>query len=145
MIIDTYRHEYIRPNSVLDVDAKEYEYLLFWISANGSPMYFLFEDFILQNRIKGSIINSESSNISKLFSKDEQIVKLYCEDITKNQADKIIEMLRAKELRRYIKDESQRTYRYQKLAVKSQRLERRESDFRYDLKIEIQEIDKNIY
>ncbi|RLD69225.1 MAG: hypothetical protein DRI95_00605 [Bacteroidetes bacterium] len=139
-ILDTYTCKLVRPDSLSDATAETYEYMLFWIGANGSPNYWLFEDFIKSLIVKGTVINTENENINKLFQSAKNTVSLIAEDLTLNEVENIETILRAKELRKYSKDNT-----FEKLAIITSKSKYMQSDFRYNFKIEIAEIDKKTY
>lgn len=142
MLLDNKLCRYVRPTSTTDIHAQDYEYLLFWIGSNGSPNYWLFEDFLHKINVSGTVINSESENINKIFQKAGQTLKFTAEDI--NEQDMIIfeSLLTAKEIRHY-----KRGYNndYEKLAIKSKSSIKRKSDFKYNFEFELVKINKNVY
>ena len=94
-ILDTYTCKLVRPDSTTNANAETYEYMLFWIGANGSPNYWLFEDFIKSLTVKGTVINTENENISKLFESAKNTVSLIVEDLTLSELNNIETILRA--------------------------------------------------
>lgn len=131
--------KYIRPESVTNIDAEAYEYYLVWLGVDGGVYSWLFEDFNLKKSIGGNIINTKSSNISKLYQNAERSIELVAEDLTENEFDTLSDIIRALVVRRYFKDLS-----YQNLAIETDSIEKPKSQFRYNLEIEVAEIEDKI-
>lgn len=137
--IDTKICKYIRPESEANPDAEAWEFFLVWINPNGSICSWLFEDFETRQRIRGEVINTKSSNISKLYSNANQSIKLVAEDLTENEFDVISNITRAKVVLRYYKDSS-----FENIAILTDDIIKPKSQFRYNLQLEIELIEKNI-
>ena len=131
--------KYIRPDSSTDPDAEAYEYYLVWIGVDGGVYSWLFEDFILKKRINSDIINKNSSNITKLYQSSERTIQLTAEDLTENEFDVIATITRALVVRRYYRDSS-----YDNLSILTDRIEKPKSQFRYNLELEVQEVNDKI-
>ena len=131
--------KYIRPDSSTDTDAEAYEYYLVWIGVDGGIYSWLFEDFTLKKIINSDIINKNSSNITKLYQSSERTIQLTAEDLTENEFDVIANITRALVVRRYYRDGS-----YDNLAILTDRIEKPKSQFRYNLELEVQEVNDKI-
>jgi hypothetical protein len=131
--------QYIRPESVTDPAAFAWEYLLVWQSPDGGVYQWLFLDYVLKMEISGSIINTKTENINKLFSGAVETIELAAEDLTENEFDTISDILRAKIVTRVFADGT-----IEKLAIITDGFEKRKSDARYKLIIEVQPIEKPI-
>ena len=131
--------KYVRPDSSTDQDAEAYEYYLVWIGVDGGIYSWLFEDFTLKKIINSDIINKNSSNITKLYQSSERTIQLTAEDLTENEFDVIANITRALVVRRYYRDGS-----YDNLAILTDRIEKPKSQFRYNLELEVQEVNDKI-
>lgn len=131
--------QYIRPDSVDNSDAETYEYYLVWIGVDGGVYNWLFEDSILKKEIDGDVINSKSSNISKLYKSASRTVSLVAEDLSENEFDTISDITRALVVRRYYVDG-----KFDNLAILTDDIEKPKSQFRYNLELEVQEVDDKI-
>lgn len=136
-LVDNKIAELIIPDSETNSEAEAYEYYLGWLSPDGAPYYQMFTDFTLKIKIKGNVINTKSSNITKLFENAFQTVQLIAEDLTSNQFDTISKLLRSKLVRRYFRDES-----FINLAIETNSSEKVQSDNRYNINITVSEIEK---
>ena len=137
MLIDSKIVEYIRPASETNTDAEAWEYFLIWLSPDGGAYCWMFEDFETKLTIEGSVINTKSENITKLFEKANQNVLLIAEDLTENEFDVISDIARALVIRRYFKDGT-----YTNLAINTNSIRKRKSDMRYNLELEVEQIEK---
>lgn len=131
--------QYIRPDSVDNPDAEAYEYYLVWLGVDGGVYSWLFEDFTLKKRIRSDVINTKSQTITKLYENASRIVELVAEDLTENEFDTISDITRALVVRRYFKDET-----FNNLAIDTDRIEKPKSQFRFDLEIEVVEVEDKI-
>jgi hypothetical protein len=131
--------KYIRPDSATNPDAEAYEYYLVWIGVDGGVYSWLFEDFNTKTRIRSDIVNTKSENISNLFESVTPTIELIAEDLTENEFDVLSDIARAIVGRRYFKDGT-----FTNLAVDTNRIEKPKSQFRYNLEIEVQEVEKKI-
>lgn len=138
-LISTKTCKYIRPDSVDDSNAEAYEYLLVWLGVDGGVYCWLFEDFELSKRIRGNVINTKSENISKLYKNADRGITLVAEDLEESEFDTISDITRALVVRRYYKDGT-----YAPLAILTDRIEKPKSQFRYNLEIEVAEIEDTI-
>lgn len=128
--------KYIIPDSFTNPDAENYEYYLVWLGVDGGVYSWLFEDFTLKKNISGEIINTKTQNISKLYKNASRTIELVAEDLTENEFDVIANITRALVLRRYYKNGN-----YSNLAILTNSIEKPKSQFRYNLKLEILEIE----
>jgi hypothetical protein len=131
--------QYIRPDSSTNPDAESYEYYLVWLGVDGGIYSWLFEDFEQVSKVNGQIINQKSDNITKLFTNAEKSIKLVAEDLTENEFDTISKITRALKVRRYFKDST-----YSELAIITDSFRKPKSQFRYNLELEIMEIEDKI-
>ena len=131
--------KYIVPESETNSEAEAWEYFLVWVSPDGGVYCWLFEDFQARTKIKGEIINTKSDNINKLYTNSTQTIRLTAEDLSENEFDTISDITRAKIVRRYFKDKS-----YQNLAIVTKDFRKQKSDYRYNLDIEVQEIENSL-
>lgn len=131
--------KYIRPDSSTNSDAENYEYYLVWLGVDGGVYSWLFEDFETRQRINGEIVNTKSENITKLYRNAGNSVELVAEDLTENEFDTISKITRALVVRRFFKDNT-----FQELAIITDRIEKSKSQFRYNLTLEVQEIENKI-
>ncbi len=130
--------EYRRPESVTNEDAEQWEYFVAWVSPDGGSYCWLFKDFVKRQEIKGEIISTKA-NINKLYKNAFQTVTLIAEDLTLNEADAVADILRAKIIRRYYKDGS-----YDELAIVTRSYVRRQTGVRYNITLEVAEVEKTI-
>ncbi len=137
MLIDSKIVQYIRPDSETDSDAEAYEYYLVWQAPDGGIYSWLFEDFETRLRIKGTVINTKSDNITKLYDNASQSVELIAEDLTENEVDVISDILRAKIIRRYFRDST-----FQNLAIDTDSFRKQKSDNRYAIELTVIELEK---
>lgn len=131
--------KYIRPDSSINSDAEAYEYYLVWIGVDGGVYSWLFEDFNQKLDIDGNVVNSKSQNITKLYNNAKRSVELIAEDLTENEFDTIAKITRALVVRRYYKDGS-----FDNLAILTDRIEKPKSQFRYNLELEVREVEDRI-
>ena len=131
--------KYIRPDSATNPDAASYEYYLVWLGVDGGVYSWLFEDFNTKTRIRSEIVNTKSQNITKLYESATPIIELIAEDLTENEFDTLAYITRVLVVRRYFKDGT-----YSNLAIDTDRIEKPKSQFRYNLEISVQEIEKKI-
>lgn len=131
--------EYVRPNSESDPDAEQYEYFLVWLGVDGGVYHWMFEDFVTRQNINGEIVNTKSSNITKLFLNANNSVQLVAEDLTENEFDSISNIVRALVVRRYFKDGN-----FENLAIKTVEIEKPKSQFRYNIAIEVEMIESKV-
>lgn len=131
--------EYIRPDSVDNSDAEAYEYYLVWIGVDGGVYNWLFEDFTLKKDIDSDIVNTKSENITKLYKSANRSVEIIAEDLTENEFDTISYITRALVVRRYFKDGT-----FTNLAIITGDIEKPKSQFRFDLELEVAEIEDKI-
>jgi hypothetical protein len=130
--------EYIRPDSSIEDNsqAELYEYYLVWLGVDGGVYNWLFEDFTLKERIRGEVVNTKSENITNLFRNVEKSIELVAEDLSENEFDIISKITRALVVRRYFKDGT-----YQELAILTRDIDKPKSQFRYNLALEVQEVE----
>jgi hypothetical protein len=131
--------KYIVPQSVIDADYEQYEYYLVWVGSDASIYGWLFEDYTRNKNTDGEIINNSSSNINKVFKESTNRVTLVAEDLSENEFDVLSNIIRSKIVRRYFKDNS-----YVELAILTDNITKKKSQFNYTLTIEVQEINDNI-
>lgn len=131
--------QYIRPDSSINPDAEAYEYYLVWIGVDGAVYNWLFEDYELSRRVRSSVINEKSDNITKLYQSAGREILLVAEDLTENEFDTISDISRVLVARRYYKDGT-----FKNLAILTPRIEKPKSQFRYNLEIEVKEVDDKI-
>lgn len=131
--------EYIRPDSVTNSDAKLYEYYLVWLGVDGGVYSWLFEDFTLKKSINGEVVNTKSTNITKLYRNANRSIELIAEDLTENEFDTISDITRALVIRRYFTDGT-----FINLAILTDSIEKPKSQFKYNLQIEVAEIEDTI-
>lgn len=131
--------KYIRPDSLENPDAEAYEYFLVWLGVDGGIYCWLFEDFNLKKDIRGSIVNTKSENITKLYQNAGKSIELVAEDLTENEFDVISNITRALVVRRYYKDST-----YDNLAIVTDSFEKPKSQFRYNLELEVREVEERI-
>lgn len=131
--------QYIRPDSVNNPDAESYEYYLVWLGVDGGVYSWLFEDFNSKQSIDGDVVNSKSENITKLFRNANRSIELVAEDLTENEFDTISKITRSLVVRRCHKDGT-----FDNLAILTDDIEKPKSQFRYNLELEVQEVDDKI-
>lgn len=131
--------EYIRPDSVDNPDAEAYEYFLVWLGVDGGVYNWLFEDFLTQKDINGDVVNTKSENITKLYRNANKSIEIVAEDLTENEFDTISDITRALVVRRYFKDGS-----FSNLAILTNKIDKPKSQFRYNLELEIAEVEDKI-
>ncbi len=131
--------QYIRPDSVDNSDAEAYEYYLVWLGVDGGVYNWLFEDFTKEKNINGEVVNTKSENITKLYRNANQSIEIVAEDLTENEFDTICDITRALVVRRYFKDGT-----FSNLAILTDSIEKPKSQFRYDLELEVAEVEEKI-
>lgn len=131
--------EYIRPDSVDNPDAKAYEYYLVWLGVDGGVYNHLFEDFTLKKDIDSDVVNTKSSNITKLYKNANRSVEIIAEDLTENEFDTISNITRALVVKRFFKDGTSVN-----LAIETDKVDKPKSQFRFDLPLEVREIQDKI-
>ena len=131
--------QYIRPDSSTNPDAESYEYFLVWIGVDGGVYCWLFEDFTLKKDINSEIVNTKSENITKLYRNAERSIQVTAEDLTENEFDTIANITRALVVRRYYKDGT-----FNNLAIMTDSIDKPKSQFRYNLELEVVEIEDKI-
>ena len=131
--------QYIRPDSSTNPDAESYEYFLVWIGVDGGVYCWLFEDFTQKKDINSEIVNTKSENITKLYRNAERSIQVTAEDLTENEFDTIANITRALVVRRYYKDGT-----YNNLAIMTDSIEKPKSQFRFNIELEIMEIEDKI-
>jgi hypothetical protein len=131
--------QYIRPDSVSNSDAEAYEYYLVWLGVDGGVYSWLFEDFTRKKNINGEVVNTKSDNITKLYRNANQSIELIAEDLTENEFDTICDITRALVVRRYFTDGT-----FSNLAILTDNVEKPKSQFRYDLELEVAEVEEKI-
>ncbi len=131
--------QYIRPDSVNNPNAESYEYFLVWLGVDGGVYSWLFEDFTLKKNISGEVVNTKSDNITKLYRNANKSIELIAEDLSENEFDTICDITRALVVRRYFKDGT-----FDNLAIVTDRIDKPKSQFRYDLEIEVAEVEEKI-
>ena len=131
--------KYIRPDSVDDSAAFAYEYYLVWLGVDGGTYSWLFEDFNLKKSINGDVVNTKSENITKLFRNANKSIQIIAEDLTENEFDTISDITRALVVRRYFTDGT-----FDNLAILTDEVEKPKSQFRYDLPLEVAEVEDKI-
>ena len=131
--------QYIRPDSVDNPDAESYEYFLVWLGVDGGVYSWLFEDFTRKKNINGEVVNTKSENITKLYKNANQSIELIAEDLTENEFDTICDITRALVVRRYFTDGT-----FSNLAILTDSVEKPKSQFRYDLPLEVAEVEQKI-
>jgi hypothetical protein len=131
--------EYIRPDSVTDSEAEAYEYFLVWLGVDGGCYCWMFEDYTLKKSITGQVINTRSENISKLINSANRSIELIAEDLSENEFDIISDITRALVVRRYYTDGT-----YDNLAIETTSYTKNKSDFRYDFRITVSEVQDQI-
>lgn len=131
--------QYIRPDSVASSEAEDYEYYLVWLGVDGGAYCWLFEDFELKKRIRGDVVNTKSENITKLYQSSSRAIQLVAEDLTEVEFDVIANITRALVVRRYYTDGT-----FDNLAILTDRIEKPKSQFRYNLELEVAEIEDKL-
>jgi hypothetical protein len=131
--------EYVRPDSLYNSDAEDYEYFLVWLGVDGGVYCWLFEDHILRKDTDGQVVNNKSENITNLFQGSERNIELIAEDLSEKEFDVISDITRALVVRRYFKDGS-----YKSLAIKTRKIDKPKSQFRYNLPIEVEEVEDKV-
>lgn len=124
------------PDSSIDIDNAEYEYMLGWYNADGGFYSWLFTDFIRTESVESETINAKT-NPSKIFTKSENSVQLVAEDITENQYHEISKILRTKNIWRIWPTVLNKEP--DKVAILSKAKKERKTDGRYNFNIVIQE------
>jgi hypothetical protein len=137
-LLSTKTCKYIRPDSVDDPNAELYEYFLVWLSPDGGVYCWLFEDFELKKDINSEIINTKE-NITKLYKNANRSVGVVAEDLTENEFDTLSDITRAIVVRRYYKDGT-----FDRLAIVTDRIIKPKSQFRYNLELEVEEVEDKI-
>lgn len=131
--------QYIRPDSVDNPDAEAYEYFLVWLGVDGGCYCWMFEDNVLKKNIIGQVVNSRSENITKLINSANRVVDLVAEDLSETEFNVLSDITRALVVRRYYTDGS-----YDNLAISSTSSTKRKSNFRYNYKIQVTEVQDKI-
>ena len=140
MLIDTKICELLTPDSATNTDAESYEYYLVWLAPDGGVYSWLFEDFEQRQRVSGEIINTKTKNITKYFSGAENVITLTAEDLSENEFDSIVTILRAKMVRRYYKNNT-----FDELAIVTDSYSKPKSQYRYSFQFDVQKIDSPIW
>jgi len=115
--------EYIRPDSSTDSDAENYEYYLVWLGVDGGVY----------------VVNTKSENITKLFKNANQSINIIAEDLTENEFDVIADITRALVVKRYFRDGTSNN-----LAIITDKIIKPKSQFRYNLELEVSEIEDKV-
>ena len=136
MLISSKIVKYIRPESVENQDAFEWEYFLQWQSADGGIQCWLFTDFVRKTNINGEIVNQKSENITKIFDGAERTVTLVAEDLTENEFDVISDIVRAKIIYRFFKDGTKTA-----LAIETDKISKSKSKGRFRFEFEVMEVE----
>ena len=131
--------QYIRPDSVDNPDAESYEYYLVWLGVDGGVYSWLFEDFSQKKEINGEVVNTKSDNITKIYKNANKSIELIAEDLSEIEFDAICDITRALVVRRYFKDGT-----FDNLAILTDKVEKPKSQFRYDLPLEVAEVEDKI-
>jgi len=131
--------KYIRPDSFTNPDAEAYEYYIVWLGVDGGVYCWLFEDFNIKKDIDGQTINPKTENISKLYQSAGRTIEVIAEDLDESEFDTISNITRALVVRRYFKDGT-----FSNLAIETNSIEKPKSQFRYNLELEIREIEDKI-
>ena len=131
--------QYIIPDSATNPDAEAYEYFLTWLGVDGGVYSWLFEDFTKKQDIVGTIVNTKSDNITKLYKNAGKSIEIVAEDLTENEFDTISNIIRALVVRRYYKDGS-----FDNLAIVTDKINKPKSQFRYNLELEVMEVESRI-
>lgn len=131
--------QYIRPDSVSNSDAEAYEYFIVWLGVDGGVYCWLFEDFTRKKDINGEVVNTKSENITKLYRNANKSIQIVAEDLTENEFDTISDITRALVVRRYFLDGS-----FSNLAILTDKIEKTKSQFRYNLELEVAEVEDKI-
>lgn len=126
--------EVITPLSQTDANASEFEYCLYWKSANGATLCWLFYDHEIETAIDNDVINQKSTEfIGNVFPGEERNVLLVAENLTKNEFQTIESIFRSKKIWRYNKSTSLN----ENVAINKKRIGQRKSDQRYRIEIEV--------
>ena len=139
MLITSETIKYIRPESVTNPDAFQWEYFLQWQAADGGIQCWLFTDFARKTKISGSIVNSKSENITKIFDSATQTVELVAEDLTENEFDVISDITRAKIINRFFKDGTKTS-----LAIVTNKINKSKSKGRFRFAFEVEEVELSV-
>ena len=139
MLIDSKNCKIIRPDSYIDSDNEQYEFYLRWQGIDGGIYNWLFEDFTAIKEVSGTILNKDSERITKLIESSENSIIVTAEDLTENQFNVISEIVNAKIIRRYYKDNT-----YENVAIITSSYTKNKSKSRYNFEIEIQLKNSNI-
>lgn len=138
-LIATKTCKYVRPDSVDNPDAVNYEYFLVWLGVDGGVYNWLFEDFTKEKNIDGEVVNTKSENITKLYRGANQSIQLIAEDLSENEFDTICDITRALVVRRYFTDGT-----FSNLAILTDNVDKPKSQFRYNLELEVAEVEDKI-
>ena len=131
--------QYIRPPSSDNSDLEANEYFLVWLGVDGGVYCWLFEDFTNENNVNGEVVNTKSENITKLYKNANKAKQLIAEDLTENEFDTVSDIIRALVIRRYFKDGT-----FTNLAILTDNVEKPKSQFRYNLELEVAEVEDKI-
>lgn len=75
----------VRPKSLTDSNYEDYEYLIRWIGRDGADYQKMFYDAEFDQAVSGTIINElDPDNIEQLIDSESRNIKLYCNDLSKN-------------------------------------------------------------
>jgi len=133
MLIDSKLCRLVISESDSDSDNEQYEFYLVWQGIDGGIYNWLFEDFTAIKEVSGTILNKDSERITKLIESSENSIIVTAEDLTENQFNVISEIVNAKIIRRYYKDNT-----YENVAIITSSYSKNKSKARYNFEIEIQ-------
>ena len=101
----------IRPNSLIDENYADYEYLIRWIGRDGSDYQYMFYDAEIENKIDNDLINSnDEDRIESLIDREGRTITLKGDNFSKNDLTVIGEMLANKYVTRLKKDGTTERY-----------------------------------
>jgi len=133
MLIDSKFCKIIRPDSFYNSDNEQYEFFLRWQGSDGGIYNWLFEDFTERKKVNGTILNKDSERITKLVESSENSVVVVAEDLNENQFNVLSDIVNAKIVRRYYKDNT-----YENVTIITSSYTKNKSKARYNFELEIQ-------
>jgi hypothetical protein len=132
-ILDTKIIKVEVPRSATNAAYAEYEYLLQWYSDQGTPVYYLFNDWTEKDSTKTAPINVKTDDIRSLIATNTIAIKLVAEDIARSDLNAFRSLKKSKNVARIMLDGTK-----ERLAVLSGSITQRNSDQFYDIELQVQ-------
>jgi hypothetical protein len=126
------------PQSESDSNYSEFEFMLAWYSRTGSYMNYLFTDWEERQNVSASPVNIETKEIlTSIIRNEERPVTVVAEDLTLNDLKVLSSIFVAKKIIRVFKDGTT-----ERIAVSGNGQTWRQTDGRYDLKIDVEQYER---